>query len=185
MEDHEIIELFLERSEQAIAGLHSKYGKRCMQIAMNILNDSLDAEECVNDTYLAVWNTIPPQKPNPLLAYICRIVRNLSIKRYHANKAMKRNSHYDVALEELEECIRAKETVESEVAVNELVDAINHFLGALSIENRKIFVRRYWFADSIEDIAVMFNTNKSIISLRLFRIRIGLKKYLEKEGIWI
>ena len=103
MEDSKIIELFHERSEQAIMELSKKYGTICTRIAKNILNNSLDAEECVNDAYLGAWNTIPPQKPNPLKTYICRIVRNLSIKRYHSNTSMKRNSFYDAALDELYE----------------------------------------------------------------------------------
>jgi RNA polymerase sigma-70 factor (ECF subfamily) len=185
MEDQEIIELFFARSEQAITGLQGKYENRLMQIAWNILNNRFDAEECVNDAYLAVWNTIPPQKPEPLLTYVCHIVRNLSIKRYHANNAQKRNSHYDVALDELEECIQSKATVESEYAVKELAGEINRFLSTLNRENRIIFVRRYWFSDSIEDIAKMFNTSSKNISLRLLRIRQRLKKYLEKEGVWL
>jgi RNA polymerase sigma-70 factor (ECF subfamily) len=185
MKDQEIIELFLARSEQAITGLQDKYENRLMQIAWNILNNRFDAEECVNDTYLAAWNTIPPQKPDPLLTYVCHIVRNLSIKRYHANNAQKRNSHYDVALDELEECIQSKATVESEYAVKELAGEINRFLSTLNRENRIIFVRRYWFSDSIEDIAKMFNTSSKNISLRLLRIRQRLKKYLEKEGVWL
>ena len=125
MEDQKIIELFFARSEQAIAQLQNKYGNRCLRVAGNILNNRLDAEECVNDAYLAVWNSIPPQKPNPLLTYVCHIVRNLSIKKYHANSALKRNSHYDIALDELEECIQTNETVENELAVKELAGAIN------------------------------------------------------------
>ena len=185
MEDQEIIELFFARSEQAIAQLQNKYGKRCLKVAGNILNNRLDAEECVNDSYLAVWNTIPPQSPDPLLTYVCHIVRNLSIKRYHANSARKRNSHYDIALDELEECIQTEETVENEIAVKELAEAINQFLGTLSKENRMMFVRRYWFSDSIEDIARMFRISSRNVSLRLVRMRKGLKKYLEREGIWI
>jgi RNA polymerase sigma-70 factor (ECF subfamily) len=149
------------------------------------LNDRFDAEECVNDAYLAVWNTIPPQKPDPLLTYVCHIVRNLSIKRYHANNARKRNSHYDVALDELEECIQSKAGVESEYAVKELAGEISSFLSTLSRENRIMFIRRYWFSDSIEDIAKMFNTSSKNISLRLLRVRKRLKKYLEKEGILV
>ena len=185
MEDQEIIELFFARSEQAIAQLQNKYGKRCLKVAGNILNNRLDAEECVNDSYLAVWNTIPPQSPDPLLTYVCHIVRNLSIKRYHANSARKRNSHYDIALDELEECIQTEETVENEIAVKELAEAINQFLGTLSKENRMMFVRRYWFSDSVADIARMFQISSRNVSLRLVRMRKGLKKYLEREGIWI
>ena len=175
MEDQKIIELFFARSEQAIAQLQNKYGNRCLRVAGNILNNRLDAEECVNDAYLAVWNSIPPQKPNPLLTYVCHIVRNLSIKKYHANSALKRNSHYDIALDELEECIQTNETVENELAVKELAGAINQFLGTLSWENRVMFVRRYWFSDSVADIAKMFRINSRNVSLRLLRIRKGLK----------
>ena len=185
MEDQKIIELFFARSEQAIAQLENKYGNRCLQVAGNILNNRLDAEECVNDAYLAVWDTIPPQKPDPLLTYVCRIVRNLSIKRYHANSALKRNSYYDVALDELEECLQTKETVENEIAVAELAETINQFLSTLSKENRMMFVRRYWFSDSVADIAEMFEMSSRNVSLRLLRVRKGLKKYLKKEGMWI
>lgn len=185
MEDHEILELFYARSEQAIAQLQSKYGRRCLRVAGNILNNQLDAEECVNDAYLAVWNAIPPQKPDPLLAYVCRIVRNLSIKRYHANSALKRNSRYDMALGELEECIQTGKTAEDQIAIEELAAAVNQFLGTLSRENRILFVRRYWFSDSVADIAAMFQMSSRNVSLRLLRMRKGLKKHLEKEGMWV
>lgn len=185
MEDQKIIDLFFARSEQAIAQLQNKYGNRCLRVAGNILNNRLDAEECVNDAYLAVWNSIPPQEPDPLLTYVCHIVRNLSIKKYHANSALKRNSHYDIALDELEECIQTNETVENELAVKELAGIINQFLGTLSRENRVMFVRRYWFSDSVADIAKVFKISSRNVSLRLLRVRKGLKKYLEKEGVWI
>lgn len=185
MEDQKIIDLFFARSEQAIAQLQNKYGNRCLRVAGNILNNRLDAEECVNDAYLAVWNSIPPQEPDPLLTYVCHIVRNLSIKKYHANSALKRNSHYDIALDELEECIQTNETVENELAVKELAGIINQFLGTLSRENRMMFVRRYWFSDSVADIAKAFKISSRNVSLRLLRVRKGLKKYLEKEGMWI
>lgn len=185
MEDREIIELFFARSEQAIAQLQNKYGRRCLRVAGNILNDRLDAEECVNDAYLAVWNTIPPQKPEPLLAYVCQIVRNLSVKKYHANSARKRNSRYDAALDELEGRVQTGRAAEDQIAAEELAAAINQFLGTLSRENRVMFVRRYWFADSVADIAGMFRTSSRNVSLRLLRVRKGLKKHLEKEGMWV
>lgn len=185
MEDSQIIALFFERSEQAIDHMSDKYGKKCMKLAGNILNNRQDAEECVNDSYFAVWNTIPPKKPDSLSAYLCRIVRNISIKKYHGNTAVKRNSYYDVALDELAECIPAAETVEEEVAVKELADAINRILKKLKKENRIIFVRRYWFSNSVSEIAEMFQTNEHNISVRLSRTRKMLKKYLEKEGICI
>ena len=111
MEDERIIELFFARSEQAIKELDSKYGKVCYSISYNILNNNLDAEECVNDAYLGTWNAIPPQKPNPLLAFVCKIVRNISIMRHRTNTAMKRNSSYDIAMSEIEHCIAASSTV--------------------------------------------------------------------------
>ena len=113
MDDSKIIALFFERSEQAITELSNKYGKLCMYVANNILGNQQDAEECVNDAYLGAWNTIPPQKPNPLQAYICRIARNIAITKYHTNTAVKRNSHYDIALEELEYCLFSEKTPES------------------------------------------------------------------------
>ena len=141
MDDSKIIELFYERSEQAIVELSKKYGDTCHKIAVNILKNDSDAEECVNDTYLGAWNTIPPQNPNPLLTYICRIVRNISIKRYHQNTAQKRNSYYDVALDELENCLPSATTVQDEVNANELAE---FFL-------RQVFffsVRLYFIRDS-------------------------------------
>ena len=153
MDDSKIIELFYERSEQAIIELSHKYGTVCTKVANNILNDVRDTEECVNDAYLGAWNTIPPQNPNPLLSYVCRIVRNLAIKRYHSNTAKKRNSIYDVALDGLDK------------------------------ESRVMFVRRYWYADSISDLAQLFHTSNHNVSVRLSRIRNKLKKHLIQEGV--
>ena len=133
--------------------------------------------------YLAVWNTIPPQKPDPLLTYVCRIVRNLALKKYHENTAKKRNSIYDVALDEIIDCIPASFSVEDELAAKEVAGMINSFLGTLDRQSRVMFVRRYWHADSIEDIAVMFHKSRHYISVRLSRIRKALKQYLETEGI--
>lgn len=183
MEDSKIIELFYQRSERAIIELSQKYGTVCTRIAKNILNNALDAEECVNDAYLGAWNTIPPQKPNPLKTYICRIVRNLSIKRYHSNTSMKRNSFYDAALDELENCIPSGKTVESELSAKELAQVIDDFLDTLDKENRVIFVRRYWYSDSISDIAERFCISNNNVSVRLSRTREKLKKYLRKEGV--
>lgn len=162
--------------------LSKKYGTICTRIAKNILNNSLDAEECVNDAYLGAWNTMPPQKPNPLKTYICRIVRNLSIKRYHSNTSMKRNSFYDAALDELENCIPSGKTVESELFARELAKIIDDFLDTLDKENRVIFVRRYWYSDSISDISKRFHMSNNNISVRLSRTREKLKNYLRKEG---
>lgn len=182
LEDSKIIELFYERSEHAVSELAKKYGVLCRKIASNILNNSLDAEECVNDTYYAAWTTIPPQNPNPLKAYISRITRNIAIAKYHANNAKKRNSTYDVALDELEECIPARQSIEDEMAVKELTQAMESFLDTLDKESRVMFVRRYWYSDSISDIAERFQLSNNNVTVKLSRIRGRLKKYLEKEG---
>lgn len=185
MDDREIIKLFYERSEQAITELSDKYGTVCSKIAFNILNSTQDAEECVNDAYLGVWNTVPPQDPTPLLSYVCRIVRNLSIKKYRANTAAKRNSIYDVALDELENCFPSSVSADDEFNASETARIINEFLETLDKENRVIFVRRYWYSDSITDIAKQFGRNEHNISVRLSRIREKLRKHLIKEGITI
>lgn len=185
LEDSKIIELFFARAEQAIGELSAKYGAVCKRIARNILKNDLDAEECVNDTYLAAWNTIPPQKPDPLKAYIFRIVRNISIAKYHANTSLKRNSFYDAALEELEDCLAASITVEQEAAANELSKQIDCFLATLDEESQMLFVRRYWYSDGIPDLAAMFHISNNNVSVRLSRIRSKLRIYLQKEGYTI
>ena len=183
MDDSKIIELFFERSEQAIVELSNKYGRICQKAAYNILNDRLDSEECVNDAYLGVWNTIPPQKPDHLSSYVCRIVRNAALNKYHANTAQKRNSIYDVALDEIADCIPAPFSVEDEVEAKEVAALIDGFLETLDRQSRIMFVRRYWHADSIEDIAALFDKSRHYGSVRLSRIRKDLKQYLKKEGV--
>ena len=182
MKDEEIVKLYFSRSEDAISETALKYGNYCSYISQNILHSKEDAEECVNDAYLAVWNTIPPQKPEHLLAYICRIVRNISITKYHSNTAKKRNSYYDTALDELDECIMSGLSVEDEIDARELSCLINIFLDTLSKENRVIFVWRYWFSDSVQDIAEKLGISSNNVSVRLSRIRSKLKKFLKKEG---
>lgn len=182
MDDNKIIALFFERSEQAIEALSEKYGVLCSQIAWNILNDRQDAEECVNDAYLGAWNTIPPQKPNPLRAYICRIVRNLAIARYHANTAQKRNSHYDTALEELAYCLESPDTIESALHAKELSHLLDRFLDGLEPKHRVMFVRRYWYAESVETLGKRFRMRPNSVSVTLLRIRGKLRKFLVKEG---
>ena len=181
-EDSKIIDLLYKREEQALIELSEKYGTACKRIAGNILKNHRDAEECVNDTYLAVWNTIPPKNPNPLRAYIFRIIRNISIAKYHENTCIKRNSYYDVALEELESCLAASITVEQEIAANELSKQIDRFLATLDEESQMLFVRRYWYSDDISDLADRFHMNNNNVSVRLSRIRNKLKNYLQKEG---
>lgn len=185
MDDGKIIELFFERSEQAIIELSNKYGDKCIKVANNILNNRLDSEECVNDAYLGVWNTIPPQRPDPLLSYVCRIVRNLALKKYHKNTAQKRNSIYDAALDEIADCIPASFSVEDEAAAKEVAELIDRFLETQDKQIRVMFVRRFWHADSIEDLADLFHKSKHYISVRLSRIRKALKRYLKENGVSI
>lgn len=185
MDDRKIIELFFERSELAIVELSDKYGAVLSKVAFNILNNKQDTEECVNDAYLGAWNAIPPQNPNPLLTYFCKIVRNLAIKKFHSNTAKKRNSIYDVALDELEECFACDCFVEEEFDAIEVSQIIDDFLKNIDQENRVMFVRRYWYSDSIDDLAELFQTSNHNISVRLCRIREKLKKHLIKKGVYL
>lgn len=182
MDDETIIELFFARSEQAIRELDRKYGKACYRLSYNILNNSQDAEECVNDAYLGTWNAIPPERPNPLIAFLWKIVRNLSIMRYHANTAQKRTCYYAVALDELEDCLASHRTVDSEIDEKELIRTIEKFLKMLSAENRVIFMPRYWFFDSYAEIAEQTGVSEKNVSVKLTRIRKQLQKYLKERG---
>ena len=182
MEDSIIISLFFERSEQAVEELNRKYGPAVRKTAANILSDRLDVEECVNDTYLRTWNSIPPQKPNPLVSYVCRIARNLALDRYHANSAAKRNGNFDLVLDEMEECIPSELNVETEYEAKELSAAINRFLAALPGDDRFLFVRRYWYGDSLARIAELYSMNEKTVATYLFRTREKLRVYLRKEG---
>lgn len=184
MEDEKIIGLFFAREQSAITELDRKYGGACHKLAYNILNDRLDAEECVNDAYLGTWNAIPPQHPHPLLTFVCRIVRNLSIKRYRANTALKRGSQYEVALSEVTEALcPAGDTVAETLDARELARLLETFLDGLSAENRVIFLRRYWFADSYADIAARVGLTEKNVSVRLARVRRQLKVFLQAEGV--
>ena len=169
MTDTEIINLFFERSEQAITELARKHGNAVARVARNILGNEQDTEECVNDTYLGT----------------CKIARNLATMKYHANTAEKRNSHYDVALDELEDCFSDGKSIEDEYDAKELSDAINSFLATLNYTDRFIFTRRYWYSDPLQDIAKMANTTTNSVTVRLFRIREKLKHYLVKEGLLV
>ena len=185
MQDSKIIDLFFERSEQAITELSLKYEKLCRQIAVNILGNEEDSLECINDSYLGVWNTVPPTRPENLKYYLCRIVRNNALKRFHSNTAVKRNSHYDVALQELEECLPDERSIEKELTSAEITKLIDSFLERQSWENRVIFTRRYFFGDGIGDIAKRVGMSENNVSVRLNRMRKSLRNHLEKEGIEI
>lgn len=185
IEDEKIIEMFFERSEQGIQELDIKYGKVCHKLSCNIVGNRQDAEECVNDAYLGAWNAIPPAKPNPLLTYICKIVRNISLKTYYRKEAAKRNSNYTIVMEEIEACIADQNTVETEVEARELARIIECFLDTLTVENRVIFMRRYWFADSCKDIAEFVGLTEKNISVRLTRIRKKMKVYLAEREVFV
>ncbi len=183
MTDTDIISLFWNRSEQAITELSSKYGRLIYSIANNILNNHEDVTECVNDTYLGVWNTIPPQKPSSLQAFVCRIARNISLKKYRFNTAAKRDSRFDVSMEELEHIFHS-DSIEEILSAKELGKIINRFLSELDKDSRILFVQRYWFCASIKEIADYFELTQNNVSVKLSRIRSELKEYLKKEGYY-
>ena len=185
IEDEKIIDLFFNRSEKAIQELDIKYGKVCHKLSYNILNNKQDAEECVNDAYLGAWNAIPPTRPNPLLSYIVKIVRNISLKIYWRKEAAKRSGHYKIALEEIEGYIADQKTVEDEIEARELARIIEEFLDTLTVENRVIFMRRYWFADSYKDIAEFMGFLEKNISDRLTRIREKMKQYVIEREVFV
>jgi RNA polymerase sigma factor (sigma-70 family) len=185
VEDEKIIEMFFGRSEQGIRELDIKYGKVCHNLSYHIVGSRQDAEECVNDAYLGAWNAIPPARPNPLLSYLVKIVRNISLKIYWRKEAAKRSSHYTIALEEIEACIAAPNTVEAEIEAKELARIIEAFLDTLTTENRVIFMRRYWFSDSYKDIAEFMGLSEKNISVRLTRIREKMKQYLIEREVFV
>ena len=185
MEDEAIIELFFARDQQAIREMDLKYGKICRNLSYNLVNDRRDAEECVSDAYLGAWNAIPPARPDPLLPYLLKIVRNLSLKAYWRKEAAKRSGHYTVALEEIEGCVADRKTVEGEVGARELARILEEFLDTLTPENRVIFLRRYWFADSYQDIAGFTGLSEKTISVRLSRTREKMKRYLTEREVFI
>lgn len=185
LEDERLIELFFARSERAIQELDIKYGRVCQKLSYNIVNNRQDAEECVNDAYLGAWNTIPPARPNPLLTFLCKIVRNISLKLYYRSEAAKRSSHYTIAMEEIEACMADPNTVEDEMEAKELARIIENFLDTLSVENRVIFMRRYWFSDSYKDIAGFTGLSEKNISVRLSRIREKMKQYLIEREVFV
>lgn len=185
MDDNGIIELFFERSEKAISELSLKYGKTVLKIAENILRNFEDAKECENETYLGVWNAIPPQKPNSLAAFVYRIARNISVNRYRHDSAQKRNGVYDICFDELRECVSEPDPVGSEYDAGELLGFIENFLDTLDKTNRLIFVRRYWFMDEFSDIAAVCGMNESAVRMRLSRLRGRLKKFLEERGVLV
>lgn len=183
MEDSVIVQLYWDRDQRAITETASKYGSYCTSIAKNILGNNEDAKECVNDTYMSAWNSIPPHRPGILSTFLGKITRNISFNRYKHNKAAKRGGNEIVAvLDELSECISGKDNIEQEIEYKELVQSIDSFLDTLSTEKRSIFICRYWYTDSISEIAKQFNMRENTVSMTLNRIRSKLQKYLKERG---
>ena len=183
MEDSEIISLFFERSEEAIIELSEKYGKLCLRISQNIVNDFHDAEECVNESYLAVWDTVPPNRPDSLSAYVCRITRNISVDRYRHNTADRRDSSCDLCLDELENSLFASTSIDPDLNDDALADVIDEFLSRLSRTDRTILMRRYWYMDPYEDIARASGISEGAVRTRASRVREKLRKHLKKRGV--
>lgn len=184
MNDLQIIELYFARDEAAIKETDAKYGKLCFQISNNILHCDPDAEECVNDTYLTVWNQIPPTRPNRFSAFLCRIVRNLSLKRYEYNTAEKRNAAALIPLSELEGVL-TDDRIGDGVSDEHLGALISVFLREQKPDVRGVFVRRYFFFDAISDIAARYGFGESKVKSMLFHTRNKLKIFLQKEGITV
>lgn len=183
MEDSKIIDLFWQRDESAIEETRRKYGNFCYSVAYNILGDSHDSEEAVNDTYLGAWNSIPPHRPDVFSSFIARITRNISLKIQRYKYADKRNCNMSESLEELGDCIPVSVTVESEIETKALAEHIDSFLRGLKRDERIVFLRRYWFCDSVADIAKRYGASESKIKMQLFRTREKLLRYFEQEGV--
>lgn len=186
MEDKDIVAMYWRREEDAISETRLKYGKYCYSIAYQILKNREDAEECENDTYLGAWNSMPPEKPFSLSAFLGRISRNLSLKKWRAKTAIKRGGKVvTLTLDELSECIPDSEGIDEIIELKELAMVIDSFLRALPEEERKIFIRRYWYFDSIIQIAGYFGYGQSKVKMQLLRTRKRLLDCLEKEGVYL
>ena len=186
MDDNIIIELFWKRDDDAISESAAKYSRYCRKIAINILYSREDAEECVNDTWLGAWNTIPPYRPNNFATFLGKITRNLSYNKYKILNSDKRgHGELPIALDELYECIPSSSSVENEVEMAELETIINQFLHSLPELPCNVFLRRYWFVESISEIARRYAMTQSNVRMVLSRTRSKLKVYLEKEGVLI
>ena len=184
MDDLRIIELYFERNEQAIIETDAKYGKLCHSISYKILNNREDSEECVNDTYVGVWNAIPPTRPNNFMAFICKVARNLSLKRLEYLKREKRSQAVLLSLEELE-AILPDQRFAPNVSDEDLGKLISKFLRDQKEDVRNVFIRKYYFFDSIGEIAGRYSFTESKVKNMLFYTRNKLKDYLMKEGVEI
>ncbi len=177
MNDQDIVALYFDRNEQAITETDKKYGNLCMQVSMNVLDSKPDAEECVSDTYLKTWNSIPPTRPNSLCAFVCKIARNLSLNRLRDLRREKRNRELTVSLEELEACISMPDE-----SKNELSHLLTAFLDGQGETDRVLFVGRYWLHCSVSDLAKRMGLTQNAVSLRLHKTREKLRVYLEERG---
>lgn len=183
MEDSKIVQLYWDRNEFAISATSEKYGNYCNSIAGNILGNREDAEECVNDTYINAWNSMPPHRPEALAPFLGKIVRNISFNRYKHNTARKRGGgEIPVVLDELSDLVSGRSSVEQEISHKELVCTINRFLQGLPKKKRSIFICRYWYTESISEIAVRYGMKENAVSMALNRIRLQLRKYLVERG---
>lgn len=182
MDDSKIIELFFARNEDAIKHTDDTYGRRLFHLADNIVHNDQDAEESVNDTYMKAWDTIPPQRPEHFFAYIAKICRNFALKRIDWQKAKKRNAEVVTLTQEMENCIPDTYR-DMEADERELGRILDAFLRTLTPENQMVFLRRYWYVDTIAEIAVRYGISESAVQMRLNRTRSKLAMYLAKEGI--
>ena len=183
MEDCQIIDLYWKRNETAITETDTKYGGFCRRISNNILHDPWDSEECVSDAYGRCWDTMPPQRPNSLRAYLGAILRNLSISRYRAEHAQKRFGGAELLLSELSDCIPAPENTQRTVEAGELGELISTWLRKQATEDRVLFVRRYWNGDSVKALAAEMGLRPNALTKRLLRLRENLRRELEREGV--
>lgn len=183
MEDTRIIELYCERNEQAILETQIKYEKLCKLIVGNILSNPRDVEEVVNEIYLGIWNAIPPERPKFFKAFVCKVVKNIATTKLKYINADKRNPECTVALEEIEGILSGKDDITHNYEAKEITEYINQYLVGIDKEKRVMFVRRYWFCDSITDIARFMGLSESKVKTTLFRVRKDLKRYLERKGV--
>lgn len=185
MDDERIIELFFERSEQAITEVSQKYGRLMTKVAMNALGSLPDAEECVNDAYLGLWNAIPPARPKPLIAFVCRIVRNISINHYHSKAFEHRRNGYEECLDEFENLFGSRESVQETMDKKMLAVYIDEFLETRSELDRLIFVRRFFYMDTSPQIAEQTGLTSVAVRSRLSRIKADLKPFLQEKGVLV
>lgn len=182
MEDQIIVALYWSRDQRALGESQKKYGSLCFRLSENILASREDAEECVSDTWLRAWDTMPPQRPESLRAYLARICRNLSLDRWRARRARKRGAGLEVLLEELEDCAAAPSAEEVSES-REIVRCIDRWLAGLPEDDRTAFLRRYWFGLSVKELARQEACAPQQMTQRLYRLRQGLRRTLEEEGI--